>query len=122
MTEQVVPVLRADDAQRAVAWYERLGFTKTDEHRFEPGFPAFVTIDRGEIRLFLSEHTGDARPDTLVYMFVEDVDAIARELAALRDAWRAGALDGTPLSPEWRERLSRRARAEELAELVRSLP
>jgi catechol 2,3-dioxygenase-like lactoylglutathione lyase family enzyme len=79
VTEQVVPVLRADDAQRAVAWYERLGFTKTDEHRFEPGFPAFVTIDRGEIRLFLSEHTGDARPDTLVYMFVEDVDAIARE-------------------------------------------
>ena len=79
MSEQVIPVLRADDAERAVAWYARLGFVKTDEHRFEPGFPAFVTVDRGDIRLFLSEHEGDARPDTLVYMFVDDVDAIAEE-------------------------------------------
>ncbi len=79
MTEQVVPVLRVADAARAVAWYERLGFEKQWEHRFEPALPAFVSIARGEVRLFLSEHTGDARPDTLVYMFVEDVDAIARE-------------------------------------------
>ena len=79
MSERAVPVLRVDDADRAVAWYERLGFTKTDEHRFEPGLPAFVTVDRGEIRLFLSEHEGDARPDTLVYVFVDDVDAIAAE-------------------------------------------
>ena len=43
---------------------------------------------------------------------------IARELAALRDRWRAGGLDGTPLSDEWRERLSRRARVEELADLL----
>ena len=79
MTEQVIPVLRADDAERAVAWYRRLGFTKTGEHRFDPGFPAFVSVDRGPLRLFLSEHEGDARPDTLVYMFVDDVDAIAAE-------------------------------------------
>jgi glycosyltransferase involved in cell wall biosynthesis len=48
----------------------------------------------------------------------DDVDGIARELGALRDAWQAGALDGTPLSDEWRRRLSRRARVEELAELL----
>ncbi|HZQ02944.1 MAG TPA: glycosyltransferase [Gaiellaceae bacterium] len=48
----------------------------------------------------------------------DDVDAIARELAALRDAWQAGALDGASLSPDWRRRLSRRARVEELAELL----
>src|SRR4029077_14092091 len=45
----------------------------------------------------------------------DDVDGIARELAALRDAWQAGALDGTPLPAEWRRRLSRQARVEELA-------
>jgi len=28
--------------------------------------------------LFLSEHEGDARPDTLVYLRVRDVEAIAR--------------------------------------------
>jgi len=41
--------------------------------------PAFVTVARGNVRLFLSEHTGDARPDTLIYLRVVGVDAIARE-------------------------------------------
>ena len=81
MSERVIPILRVADARRAVAWYERLGFSEQWEHRFEPGFPAFVCVDRGEVRLFLSEHEGDARPDTLVYLFVDDVDAIAAEFA-----------------------------------------
>jgi catechol 2,3-dioxygenase-like lactoylglutathione lyase family enzyme len=79
VSERVIPILRVADAERAAAWYRRLGFVKTDEHRFEPHLPAFVTVDRGEIRLFLSEHEGDARPDTLLYLFLDDVDAIARE-------------------------------------------
>ena len=79
MTEQVIPILRVADAERAAAWYERLRFTKQWEHRFEPDLPAFVAVARGELRLFLSEHEGDARPDTLLYLFVDDVDAIARE-------------------------------------------
>lgn len=78
MSEQAIPILRVDDSERAVAWYQRLGFAKTDEHRFEPHLPAFVTIDRGSIRLFLSEHEGDAPRNGLVYLFVDDVDAIAR--------------------------------------------
>jgi glyoxalase superfamily protein len=55
----------------------RLGFQKRGEHRFGPGMPAFVTVARGDVRLFLSEHTGDARPDTLMYLFVADIDVIA---------------------------------------------
>jgi len=47
------------------------------EHRFEPGLPAFVEVAQGGVRLFLSEHEGDARPDTLVYLRVRDVDAVA---------------------------------------------
>jgi hypothetical protein len=35
----------------------------------------------GGSRLFLSEHEGDARPDTLLYLRVADVDAIAEEFA-----------------------------------------
>ena len=31
-------------------------------------------------RIFLSEHTGDARPDTLLYLYVDDADALAAEL------------------------------------------
>src|SRR6478609_11462433 len=36
----------------------------------------------------------------------EDVDGIARELAALRDRWRAGALETPSLSREWRAKVS----------------
>ncbi|WP_017582788.1 glyoxalase superfamily protein [Nocardiopsis valliformis] len=79
MSEQAIPILRVTDAQAAVRWYQRLGFTQVWEHRFEPGLPAFVEITRGPVSLFLSEHTGDARPDTLVYLRVRDVDTIATE-------------------------------------------
>jgi catechol 2,3-dioxygenase-like lactoylglutathione lyase family enzyme len=79
MDEEVVPVLRVTSAAEAVAWYERLGFTQQWEHRFGPGMPAFMSIARGRARLFLSEHRGDARPDTLVHLFVSDVEAVVAE-------------------------------------------
>jgi glycosyltransferase involved in cell wall biosynthesis len=52
----------------------------------------------------------------------DDVEAMRAALAELESRYRAGSLDGTRLSPELRERLSRRARTEELAELLRALP
>ncbi|MFE0809296.1 glyoxalase superfamily protein [Streptomyces sp. NPDC058794] len=79
MGEEAIPVLRVADAAAAVRWYARLGFALRWEHRFEPGLPAFVEVARGRVRLFLSEHAGDARPDTLVYLRVTDVDAVAAE-------------------------------------------
>ena len=79
MDEEVVPVLRVEDAVRAVAWYERLGFRKEWEHQFEPGFPWFVSVARGSIRLYLSEHKGDAVPNTLVHLYVNDIDAVSQE-------------------------------------------
>jgi catechol 2,3-dioxygenase-like lactoylglutathione lyase family enzyme len=79
MDEEVIPILRVEDAVAAVAWYERLGFAQQWEHRFEAGLPAFVEVARGGVRLFLSEHEGDARPDTLVYLRVHDIEAIASE-------------------------------------------
>jgi glycosyltransferase involved in cell wall biosynthesis len=48
----------------------------------------------------------------------DDVDGIARELAALRDQWLAGGLDDRPLPEPWRHSLSRRARIEELGALL----
>jgi hypothetical protein len=79
MGEQIIPVLRVADAAVAVAWYERLGFTKHWEHRFDPTCPAFVSIARGQARLFLSEHKGDARPDTLVHLVVQDIGPVVAE-------------------------------------------
>ncbi|MFE7116644.1 glyoxalase superfamily protein [Streptomyces sp. NPDC057654] len=79
MAEEVIPILHVADAAAALGWYERLGFTHQWEHRFEPDLPAFVEVARGQVRLFLSEHQGDARPDTLIYLRVRDVDTIAAE-------------------------------------------
>ncbi len=80
MDEEVIPVLYVEDAARAVGWYERLGFRKQWEHQFEPGFPLFVSVARGRVRLYLSEHKGDARPDTLIHLNVKDIDAVSTEL------------------------------------------
>ena len=79
MEAEVIPILHVADADVAVKWYERLGFTKQWEYRFDPDCPAFVSIARDQARLFLSEHRGDARPDTLVGLFVSDVDAVVAE-------------------------------------------
>lgn len=80
MGEELVPILRVADAETAVAWYARLGFVKEWEHRFEQGLPLYVGIARGSLRMHLSEHTGDARPGTLLYLTVDDLDAVAASL------------------------------------------
>jgi glycosyltransferase involved in cell wall biosynthesis len=51
----------------------------------------------------------------------DDVDAIRDALVALHSRWRDGSLDAPPLTAEWRDRLSRASRVEELAELLRSI-
>jgi glycosyltransferase involved in cell wall biosynthesis len=51
----------------------------------------------------------------------DDVAGMRQALVGLEASFRAGTLNGTPLSEEWRERLSRRSRVEELAELLWSL-
>jgi len=52
----------------------------------------------------------------------DDVEAIKAALAELHERFANGGLTATEIPEETRYRLSRRARAEELAELVRSLP
>jgi catechol 2,3-dioxygenase-like lactoylglutathione lyase family enzyme len=89
--EEVIPVLYVEDAARAVAWYGRLGFHKQWAHQFEPGFPWFVSVARGRVRLYLSEHEGDARPSTLIHLNVADIDAVAEEFGiAVDEAGLAG--------------------------------
>jgi catechol 2,3-dioxygenase-like lactoylglutathione lyase family enzyme len=84
--EETVPILRVADAGAALRWYARLGFEEEWTHRFDTGMPAFVSIRRGSpgdgARIFLSEHTGDAVPDGLVYLRVGDIAPVAAEFGA----------------------------------------
>jgi len=51
----------------------------------------------------------------------DDVDGMVAALRDLHERWRAGSLDAPPLSEEWRTRVSRRARVEELARVLEGL-
>ena len=72
-------MLHVSDAANAVAWYRRLGFTEEWVHRYEPGFPAFVSIvlDGPGTRLFLSEHRGNALGPAFVWLRVPDIAPVA---------------------------------------------
>lgn len=79
MPEELVPIFHVKDAQETAKWYARLGFIVEGEHRFAPGMPLYMFLRRGDNALHLSEHKGDARPGTLVYFYVHDVDIISAE-------------------------------------------
>lgn len=82
MAEELVPVFHVKNGHETAKWYARLGFTLEDEHRFAPGMPLYLFLRRGPNALHLSEHKGDARPNSLVYFYVADVDVIAAEFNA----------------------------------------
>ncbi len=76
---RITPILHAEDAEESARWYGQLGFEVEFTHRFEPGLPRFDTLRSGDARIFLSEH-GDAPRNGLVYLHVDDVDAVAASL------------------------------------------
>jgi predicted enzyme related to lactoylglutathione lyase len=82
MAEQLVPILKVADTARSVEWYARLGFAKEFEHRYSEEFPGYVGLVKGATAVHLSEQPGDATPDTLLYYWVDDVDAVAAEFGA----------------------------------------
>jgi catechol 2,3-dioxygenase-like lactoylglutathione lyase family enzyme len=85
VAEELVPVFRVADADAALGWYQRLGFVEVGRHQFEPGFPWYVFVRRGDVHLHLSEHTGDAPPGSLAYLYVDDLDAVAEEFGVAID-------------------------------------
>ncbi len=73
--EFVLPVLQIDDYDSAVDFYvARLGFEIIMEHRHEPGFPVFMIVQHGDLRLALSEH-GRGHQGSEIYIYVDDVQA-----------------------------------------------
>lgn len=78
-----IPIIRIFSEDKAREFYlDFLGFTLQWEHRFEPGFPLYAQIKRSDLTLHLSEHHGDATPGSTIFVPVEDIDALQRELAA----------------------------------------
>jgi glycosyltransferase involved in cell wall biosynthesis len=59
--------------------------------------------------------------DAGVVVAPEDVDGMAQALRDLHAKWRDGTLDAVRLSPEWRRKVSRRSRVEDLARVLERL-
>ncbi len=79
VTEAFAPIFRVGEAREAALWYGRLGFEVIGEHQFEPGFPLYVFLRRGDVFLHLSEHLGDAPAGSVAYLYVDDIDSIASQ-------------------------------------------
>jgi glycosyltransferase involved in cell wall biosynthesis len=75
---------------------------------------AVVPPDGAAAQLIRDTGTGVVAPPL-------DEDAIRDALVSLHTQWQRGELDGAPLSAEWRDTLSRAARVEELADLLKGL-
>jgi Glyoxalase superfamily protein len=76
-----VPVLRILDEVRAREFYLGfLGFSTEWEHRFEPNSPLYMRVRRGRMVLDLSEHHGDGTPGSTIWVPVDDVEALQKEL------------------------------------------
>lgn len=104
MQEQVVPILHVKDAMKAAAWYERLGFVVESEHRFAPNLPLYLFLRRNDSALHLSEHRGDARPNTLLYFYVGDIQPIAEEFGVeiIEQPWAREVQLTDPYKNRWR--------------------
>lgn len=78
-----VPILRSFDESKAKEFYVGfLGFTVDFEHRFEPNTPLYMGLSKGDCRIHLSEHFGDASPGARIRIEVDDVPALCEALLA----------------------------------------
>jgi catechol 2,3-dioxygenase-like lactoylglutathione lyase family enzyme len=78
---RITPILRSFDEAKAREFYIGfLGFTIDWEHRFEPNFPLYMSVSRGDCVLHLSEHHGDCSPGAAIRIACDDIDSYHAEL------------------------------------------
>lgn len=79
--EQAIPILRIFDVAKAHEFYLGfLGFSIDWEHRFGENMPLYMQVSRGDLKLHLSEHAGDASPGANMVVRTKGISALHREL------------------------------------------
>ena len=72
----VIPVFRIFDEAKAREFYiDWVGFQVDWEHRFDDNAPLYMQVSRGDIKLHLSEHHGDACPGSKAFIEFENLPA-----------------------------------------------
>jgi len=78
-----IPILRSfNEAKARELYVDYLGFTVDFEHRFEPGTPLYMQVSRGDCKIHLSEHHGDASPGSTIRISCDELEAYHQELTA----------------------------------------
>jgi catechol 2,3-dioxygenase-like lactoylglutathione lyase family enzyme len=94
---RAVPILRSFDERKAREFYLGfLGFEVQFEHRFEPGMPLYMGVERAGLVLHLSEHHGDAAPGSTVYVPMKGVHAYQAELIGKNYGYGRPGVDEQP--------------------------
>ena len=92
-----IPVIRIFSEDQAKEFYlDFLGFTLEWEHRFEPSFPVYAQIRKSDLVLHLSEHNGDAKQGSCIFVPTEDIDALHAELSAKDYRYAMAAIQSLP--------------------------
>jgi uncharacterized glyoxalase superfamily protein PhnB len=95
--DPAVPILRIFDEAKAREYYAGfLGFTFDWEARFEPGTPLYAQISRGNCKLHLSEHHGDASPGASVRIAVDALDELHAELTGKKYKYNRPGIQDMP--------------------------
>ncbi len=94
---ETCPIFRSFDESKARAFYlDWLGFKVQFEHRFHPGAPLYMGIQRGGLVLHLSEHHGDATPGSITFVRMRAVKALHEEIMARPYANNRPGLEDAP--------------------------
>jgi glyoxalase superfamily protein len=94
---RTIPILRIFDEAKAREFYLGfLGFAVDFEHRFEPGMPLYMGISRAGLTLHLSEHHGDASPGSTVYVPMQGLRDLHRELGEKKYNYGRPGIDAHP--------------------------
>ena len=81
--EQVCPIFRIFDIDKAREFYlDYLGFQCDWEHRFAENMPLYMQISRGNLVLHLSEHHGDGSPGANIFVRMQGVDTLHKEISS----------------------------------------
>jgi catechol 2,3-dioxygenase-like lactoylglutathione lyase family enzyme len=101
MFKFAIPVLHVSSSAAAEEFYcERLGFTQSFAYRpFGGADPCYMGVTRDDVELHLSSFSGDGVAGGVVFLGVQDVDELHKELLAKRVT-----IDLEPTEQSWGNR------------------
>jgi len=85
MFKKAIPVLHVSSAAAAEDFYcNHLGFSRDFAYRIDDtaADPCYMGLSRDGVELHVSSFSGDAVPGGVVYLLVDDVDALHKQLVA----------------------------------------